>query len=258
MQLSERQAEIAELVREHGFLTVDAMSEHFSVTTQTIRRDLNTLCDHGLARRRHGGIESSAKSGNLAYESRQILARGAKQAIGREVARHIQNGSSLAFGIGTTPQLVAEALLGHDSLRVFTNNLNIAMLSCSNPTFEVNIVGGRLRNGDRDVLGTGMESFLTSYMVDVGIYGAAGVAEDGTLLDFYDEEVRARKLIRENSRETFLVLDHTKFERAAHVRGGNVGAATKVFCNARPPENIIKVLNDAGAELVICTKEQAQ
>lgn len=258
MQLSERQAEIAELVREHGFLTVDAMSEHFSVTTQTIRRDLNTLCDHGLARRRHGGIESSVKSGNLAYESRQILARGAKQAIGREVANHIQDGSSLAFSIGTTPQLVAEALLGHDSIRVFTNNLNIAMLSCSNPTFEVNIVGGRLRNSDRDVLGTGMESFLASYMVDVGIYGAAGVAEDGTLLDFYDEEVRARNLIRENSRETFLVLDHTKFERAAHVRGGNVGEATKVFCNARPPENIIKVLNDAGAELVICTEEQPQ
>ena len=232
MQLSERQAEIAELVREHGFLTVDAMSEHFSVTTQTIRRDLTTLCDHGLARRRHGGIESSVKSGNLGYESRQILARGAKQTIGREVARHIQSGSSLAFSIGTTPQLVAEALLGHDSLRVFTNNLNIAMLSCSNPTFEVNIVGGRLRNSDRDVLGAGMESFLTSYMVDVGIYGAAGVAEDGTLLDFYDEEVQARRLIRENSRETFLVLDHTKFERVAHVRGGNVGEATK--CSAMP------------------------
>ncbi|MDH3741414.1 MAG: DeoR/GlpR family DNA-binding transcription regulator, partial [Hyphomicrobiales bacterium] len=128
MQLSERQAEIAELVREHGFLTVDAMSEHFCVTTQTIRRDLNTLCDHGLARRRHGGIESSVKSGNLAYDSRQILARDAKQAIGREVARQIPNGSSLAFSIGTTPQVVAESLLEHDSLRVFTNNLNVAML----------------------------------------------------------------------------------------------------------------------------------
>lgn len=256
MQLSERQAEIAELVREHGFLTVDAMSEHFSVTTQTIRRDLNTLCDHGIARRRHGGIESSVKSGNLAYESRQILARGAKQAIGRKVACQIANGSSLAFSVGTTPQVVAESLLKHDRLKVFTNNLNIAMLCCSNPTFEVNIVGGRLRNSDRDVLGAGMDGFLSSLMVDVGIYGAAGVAEDGTLLDFYEEEVHARKLIRENSRETFLVLDHTKFERAAHVRGGNVAEATKVFCNARPPENIVQVLEDAGTELVICNDEQ--
>ena len=255
MPLSYRQAEIADLVRERGVLTVDALAEHFGLTTQTIRRDLNTLCDHGLARRRHGGIESSVKSENLTYESRQILARGAKEAIAREVARHIANGSSLAFSVGTTPQIVAETLLTHDSLRVFTNNLNIAMLSCGNPTFEVNIVGGRLRNSDRDILGPGMESFLSSYMVDVGIYGVAGVAEDGTLLDFHEEEVRARRLIRENSRETFLVLDHTKFERSAHVRGGNIGEATKVFCDARPPENILKILAKSGAELVVCGRE---
>ncbi len=255
MQLSERQVEIAELVREHGFLTVEKLAGHFGLTTQTIRRDLNAVCDHDLARRRHGGIESSVKSENIAYESRQILARRAKLAIGREVARHIANGSSLAFSIGTTPQVVAEALLKHDGLRVFTNNLNIAMLCCSNLTFEVNIAGGRLRNTDRDILGKGMESFLSSYMVDVGIYGVAGVAEDGTLLDFYEEEVRARNLIRENSRETFLVLDHTKFERVAHVRGGSVGEATKVFCNARPPENILKILSASGTDLIVCGEE---
>ncbi len=257
MQLSERQVEIAELVREHGFLTVEKLAGHFGLTTQTIRRDLNVVCDHDLARRRHGGIESSSRSENITYESRQILARSAKQAIGREVARHIANGSSLAFSVGTTPQVVAEALLNHDSLRVFTNNLNIAMLCCGNLTFEVNIAGGRLRNSDRDILGTGLDEFLSSYMVDIGIYGVAGVAEDGTLLDFYEEEVRARKLIRENSRETFLVLDHTKFERAAHVRGGNVGEATKVFCNAYPPENILEILAGSGTELVVCGEEAA-
>jgi DeoR family glycerol-3-phosphate regulon repressor len=191
-------------------------------------------------------------SGNLTYGSRQILARDAKQAIAREVARHIPNDSSLAFSIGTTPQVVAEALLSHERLRVFTNNLNIAMLSCANPTFEVNIVGGRLRNSDRDILGAGLEDFLSSYMVDIGIYGVAGVGEDGTLLDFYEEEVRARKLIRENSRMTFLVLDHTKFGRAAHVRGGHIGEATKVFCNARPPESILDIIAQSDTELVIC------
>lgn len=256
MDLSERQAEIAEMVRENGFLSVEALSERFDVTTQTIRRDLTTLCDHGMARRRHGGIERAADSGNLAYGSRQILARGAKQAIAREVARHVPNGSSLAFSIGTTPQVVAEALLSHEGLRVFTNNLNIAMLSCANDSFEVNLAGGRLRNSDRDILGAGMEDFLSSYIFDIGIYGVAGVGEHGTLLDFSEEEVRARKLIHENSRETFLVLDHTKFGRAAHVRGGQIGEATKVFCNDRPPGSILEVLDNSDAELVICGGDQ--
>ena len=257
MELSERQAEIADLVREHGFLSVDRLSERFDVTTQTIRRDLNRLCDHGVARRRHGGIETASPSGNLAYDSRQILARLAKQTIAREVAQHIGDDASLAFSIGTTPELVAEALLRHSNLKIFTNNLNIAMLSCRNPTFEVTIAGGRLRNGDRDVLGDGLETFLSALMVDIGIYGAAGVAEDGTLLDFYAEEVQARRLIRQNSRKTFLVLDYTKFTRAAHVRGGNIAEATKVFCEKRPPENIVEILEASGTELVICGEEKA-
>ncbi len=258
MDLSQRQAEIAEMVRENGFLSVEALSERFDVTTQTIRRDLTTLCDHGMARRRHGGIERPNDSGNLAYGSRQILARAAKQAIALEVARHVPNGSSLAFSIGTTPQVVAEALLSHERLRVFTNNLNIAMLSCANAGFEVNLAGGRLRNSDRDILGAGMEEFLSSYIFDIGIYGVAGVGEHGTLLDFSEEEVRARKLIHENSRETFLVLDHTKFGRAAHVRGGQIAEATKVFCNAQPPASILKALESSDTELVICGGDQTQ
>lgn len=250
--LSERQVQIAELVREEGFLTVDGLADKFGLTAQTIRRDLNTLCDHSLVRRRHGGVEPPPDTGNLAYGSRQILARSAKQAIAREVARHVPNGASLTFSIGTTPELAAQALLQHESLRVFTNNLNIAMLACSNETFEVVIAGGRLRNGDRDILGIGLESFFTSYMVDIGIFGVAGVDSHGTLLDFHEEEVRARQLIRENSRSTFLVLDHTKFHRVAHVRGGHICEATKVFCDARPPEPIVEMLAEKGGELVIC------
>ncbi len=119
------------------------------------------------------------------------------------------------------------------------------------------MAGGRLRNGDRDVLGDGLETFLSALMVDIGIYGAAGVAEDGTLLDFYAEEVQARRLIRQNSRKTFLVLDYTKFSRAAHVRGGNIGEATKVFCERRPPENILEILETSGTELVVCGEGQS-
>ena len=254
--LSERQVQIAELVRDEGFQTVENLARKYGLTAQTIRRDLNTLCDHSLVRRRHGGVEQPPEAGNLAYGSRQVLARRAKQAIARAVAQCVPNGASVTFSIGTTPQLVAEALLHHDRLRVFTNNLNIAMLACSNSTFEVFVAGGRMRNSDRDILGIGMESFLSSFKVDIGIYGVAGVDESGTLLDFYEEEVRARELIRENSGTTFLVLDHSKFDRAANVRGGHICDATKVFCDARPPEQIVEMLADSRTELVICGGDQ--
>lgn len=252
LPLSERQAQIAEMIRQKDFISVDELASHFEVAAQTIRRDLNLICERGIARRLHGGVQRLNATGNTAYSWRRILNSDAKQAIAGEVARHVPDGASLAFSIGTTPEIVSRALLGHDHLKIFTNNLNIAMLACSNPGFEVTVAGGRVRNEDRDVMGVGTETFFNAYKVDVGIYGVAGVDEVGTLLDFYEEEVRARRVILQNSRQVFLVLDHTKFGRAAHVRGGRIDEAAMVFCDKMPPEPICAMLEASGTRLVIC------
>lgn len=253
--LSERQAQIAELVRQKDIVWIDDLARRFEVTPQTIRRDANLLCERGIARRVHGGIQRVNFSGNVAYTWRRILNSEAKQRIAGQVACHVPNGVSVAFSIGTTPEIVARALLHHRQLRLFTNNLNIAMAACTNPGFEVTVAGGRLRNDDRDIIGAGMETLFGAYKVDIGIYGVAGVDEDGTLLDFYEEEVLARRLIRQNCRNAFLVLDHSKFGRAAHVRGGRIDEATKIFCDRLPPPPILDILKQSGTQLIVCQGE---
>ena len=55
MNFSPRQSEILQAVRDEGFVSVEALAAHYEVSPQTIRRDINTLCDHGLLRRQHGG-----------------------------------------------------------------------------------------------------------------------------------------------------------------------------------------------------------
>ena len=256
-QLSQRRAQIADLVRAKGTLVVEQLSEQFGVAAQTIRRDLNFLCDRGMGRRIHGGIQRVSPIGNTAYAWRKILNAGAKQAIAQTVAAHIPEGVSLAFSIGTTPELISRALITRQNLKVFTNNLRIAMAMSENPTCEVTMAGGRIRQGDLDILGPGMEELFSAYKVDIGIYGVGGVDEDGTLLDYYEEEVRARQIIQENSRQTYIVLDHSKFGRSAHVRGGLLEHATKVFCDQTPPPAICEILNACGTELVICQSKGA-
>lgn len=257
MEMTERQAGISELLRQEAFLTIDALAENFGVTTQTIRRDVNALCDLGLARRRHGGIAPLTTEGNLAYASRQILNRSGKMHLAEEVARHIPNNSTLSIGIGTTPEVVAGALLNHKGLRIFTNSLSIAQICSVNTDFEINIAGGRLRHEDHDVLGNSVERFFEAYKTDYGIFGVAGVELSGGLLDFYEEEVRVRDQILRNCRESFLVLDYQKFGRSAHVRGGNITDASKVFCDKFPPGEISAKLKESETELIVSKQEIA-
>lgn len=251
-QLSQRRAQIADMVRDKGIVLVEDLAQELGVASQTIRRDLNFLCERGMGRRIHGGIQRISPVGNTAYAWRKILHAQAKQDIARTVAAHVPDGGSIAFSIGTTPELISRALLAHQNLRVFTNNLHVALAMSENPSCEVTIAGGRLRHGDLDILGTGMVKLFGAYKVDIGIYGVGGVDEDGTLLDYYEEEVKARQIIQENSRSTFIVLDHSKFGRSAHVRGGHICQAAKVFCDRTPPPAICALLAREGTELVIC------
>lgn len=57
MLLSERQAQIDEMIRQQDFIRVEVLAGHCNVPNQTIRRDLNLLCDRGIARRLHGGVQ---------------------------------------------------------------------------------------------------------------------------------------------------------------------------------------------------------
>ena len=71
MYLSPRHSEIMQMAKDHGRVLVDDLATHFGVTPQTIRKDLNDLCDQRLLTRIHGGALCAARngSGDLASNS---------------------------------------------------------------------------------------------------------------------------------------------------------------------------------------------
>lgn len=249
--LTARQAEIVELVRAQGFQSTARLAERFLVTEQTIRRDVNDLCRGGMLRRRHGGVELLGTQFNLGFAQRRVLHFPAKQRIARMVAARIPNGASLAVSIGTTPEIVLHELAAHRALRIVTNSIPAALAAAALPGCDVTIAGGRLRPSGSDVLGEQAERMFAAHMVDIGLFGVGGVDAQGGLLDFSEEEIRVREAIAANSRRRFLVLDHSKFGRAAHVRGGSLADADLVFCDRPPPAAIHDLLLAAGRELIV-------
>jgi DeoR family glycerol-3-phosphate regulon repressor len=247
----ERIDAILGLVSAQGYQTTEQLAALFGVTAQTIRRDVNTLCDRGLCRRRHGGIEVLPDGENIAYSTRRTLSQDAKRRIARCVAGMVPDGASLFFGIGTTPEQCARAMLDHKHLKVMTNNLNVAMLLSRQPTNQLVIAGGRLRNLDGDVIAGEAHGFFRRFAVDIGIYGVGGVAEDGSLLDFSHDEVLMRTELSQHCRERFLVLDHSKFGRGATVKGGHITHAHRVITDRPVPDATAAMLAAAGVMLAV-------
>ena len=67
-------------------MLVDDLARRFDVTPQTIRKDLNDLCERRLLSRVHGGAVIASGVQNLSYEARRFVAAEEKRAIGRAAA----------------------------------------------------------------------------------------------------------------------------------------------------------------------------
>lgn len=53
-KVSERREGIAKLVNEQGYASIEFLADYFSVSTQTIRRDILALSKEDIVTRHHG------------------------------------------------------------------------------------------------------------------------------------------------------------------------------------------------------------
>lgn len=250
MHLSSRQEDILALAKEQGKVLVEDLAGHFQVTPQTIRKDLNDLCDAKALNRIHGGAVFPSGNENVKYDARRSMAAAEKQAIGRAAAEIIPDNSSLFINIGTTTEAVGEALVDHRELMVITNNINVANRLRVFPSIEVVIAGGVVRGSDGGIVGEAAVDFIRQFKVDYAVIGVSAIDADGALLDFDFREVKVAQAIMANARHVVLVSDASKFERTAPVRMGHISQVHTFITDRCPSAEIRKICAASEVRLV--------
>ncbi len=253
--VSPRQHDIIERARHDGRVNVEMLSEHFDVTPQTIRKDLNDLCEKGVLQRVHGGAVLSSGVANFAYEARRKLAANEKGRIGRKAASLISDNCSLLINIGTTTEQVAHALRGKQGILVITNNVNVVGILRGVPDIEVIVAGGLVRASDNGVIGESAVDFIRQFKVDYAIIGASAIDEDGSLLDYDYREVKISQAIIENARHSILVADSTKYERSAPVRIGHISQISSFVTDRPPPPTLATICDENDVRVLIADGE---
>ena len=252
--LHPRLTDILELARQRGRVDVESLSGHFDVTPQTIRKDLNDLCDRQLLHRVHGGAVYQSGVTNFAYDARRMLAADSKQMIGQAAAQLIPDNSSVILNIGTTTEQVALALRRHQGLMVITNNINVASILRDAPSAEVVIAGGVVRHSDGGIMGEATVDFVKQFKVDFAVIGASAIDRDGTILDYDFREVKVSQAIIAHARKTILVADNLKFERSAPVRIADLSMIDVFVTDMEPAKEIMDICRNSGVELIIAAQ----
>ncbi len=255
MDLTARQEKILSLLRSDGQVEVGSLADQFTVTSQTIRRDLGKLCDLGLLVRTHGGAKRIAAVANREYHERRRLRAFEKEAMGVLAASLIPDDCSVTLNIGTSTEQVAQSLAGHKGLVVLSNNINVINTLIGTGVRELILVGGTVRPSDGAIVGEDAVEFISRYKVDYAVIGASALDPDGAVLDYDAREVSVARAILRNARTKILVCDSTKFQRTAPVRICSVADLDYVVTDNSSPPAFQEAARRGNAEIL--TVEQS-
>ena len=256
--LSDRQDRILALLAQQDRVLVDELAATFDVTTQTIRKDLNELCDRGLASRIHGGARAGRSISNVDYEHRRLLSNDGKEAIGAAASRLIPDECSIMMNIGTTTEQVARALYGHSGLIVISNNVNIINTLIGSHAKELILAGGSVRPSDGAIVGEAAVEFISRFKADYAVIGASSIDADGAILDYDAREVSVARAILRNARTRILVADASKFSRTASVRICEIGEVDMFITDKAPPDEFRRAAEAGETQIVVADRQEGQ
>ncbi|MZI95044.1 DeoR family transcriptional regulator [Vibrio sp. CAIM 722] len=236
--LSHRQKQIVQLIQQSDYCSIEHLAQQFDVTPQTIRRDINSLCDFGLARRHHGGVGAPATLSNQSYRLRQETHREEKLAIAQQVTPLIPNGSTIFLGIGSTIALIAETLYNHTELRVVTNNFEAAHILSQYSHIETWVPGGMIRPKDQDIVGESISQFFGQFYADIGIIGCASITTitnptnnqtEEFAMEHEPREAIVSQAILNNAHQKWLVASNEKWQRHTNAKVTALNTFHRIF-----------------------------
>jgi DeoR family glycerol-3-phosphate regulon repressor len=115
--------------------------------------------------------------------------------------------------------------------------------------------GGEVRLPDRDILGNDVLNFFGRFRAEFAVFGVAGIADDGGMLEFHTTEVSVRQKIRSFAKKSLLVVDWSKFGRQAPAVGDNIADIDTVIIDRRPGDEFAPLLSKIKDRLIVAEGE---
>ncbi len=247
----ERRNEILEKLQAERRVVVSELSQFYGVTEETIRRDLEKLVNDGFAIKSYGGAVINENSSiDLPFNVRKNRNVIGKQRIAKLVEGMVKDGESIMLDASSTAVYVAKALKDKKNLTVITNSVEIVIELLDMSDWRVLSAGGELREGSFALVGPQTDKMLRSYHVDKAIISCKGFSLDAGFTDSDELHANNKRTMLEAAREKILVVDASKWGKAAFTQVGSLSDITTVITDEKPGEECLAGLEEAGVSCI--------
>lgn len=231
-------------------MIVSTLAEHYEVTEETIRRDLEKLESEGYARKTYGGaVRNDNITGDLPYTVRKQTNVAGKRYIAEKIASMICDGESLLLDSSTTATFTVKSIASKQNLTVVTNSVEVLLDLPQGHNWNVISTGGQYRSESMAYYGNAAQEAITKYRVDYAILSCKGLDADGGISDTREVFADMKKIFLRSARKVILAIDHTKFDQISFVRFGSLDDVDILVTDVEPSEQWKRLLAEKNIEL---------
>ncbi|MCB8924103.1 MAG: DeoR/GlpR transcriptional regulator [Ardenticatenaceae bacterium] len=256
--MKERHEQIIQLILQQQNVTVNELSERFSVSPVTIRSDLNQLAEKGKVIRTHGGARLGDERTRQEYSitTQQRMNAAEKQAIGKLAASLVQSGESILLDASTTALAVGQALKQRTDLynvTVITTGIWTALEMLGGSHLEVVLTGGRVRNSTGSIAGSIANDVLSRFHFHKAFLGAWGISLESGLMDAPLIEVEIKQTVIPRCQEVIAVVDGSKFGRHSLATIAPLTAVSRIVTDDSVPSQLLAAFREQGVEILVAS-----
>ncbi|WP_163539500.1 DeoR/GlpR family DNA-binding transcription regulator [Gracilibacillus sp. YIM 98692] len=256
MLVAERHQRIIEVVNEKKSIRVSELAKLFSVTDETIRRDLEKLEKEQKLARSHGGavsIESTEDTPEISYQEREIMYVKEKKEIAKEAAKHIVESDKIILDASTTAWYVAKNL-PNIPITVLTNSVNVVVELSKKHYITVICTGGTLHPRSLSYVGPLTERAIDSYHVNKAFLSCKGLHFNHGISESNEQQARVKQKLMEIADTTYILADHHKFHVQAFAHVGPLHKVERVITDSEVSQQDADTLHERDIEVIIANK----
>lgn len=216
----DRLSQMREYIVENGTITINSLCDRFNVSIYTARRDINLLVKEGSVLKVYGGVKVNDETELVPYENRFISNKEEKRSIGKVAASFIKDGEIIFMDTGTTVAEIIE-FIGDKYITIITNNLQVLIKAVEHPNIDIYILAGALNRKTNSFEETGNSTFLEKYNITKAFMSASGYTIEGGVTHASPWEFELKSSIIAKKVETYLLVDHTKFNKVTMIKYAN-------------------------------------
>ncbi len=212
-----RKANIKEIILEKKSITVLELAKLFSVTEETIRRDLKQLEDEGFLTRTYGGaFIQDGVGNNVDLTIRETAYTENKQNIAEKCRDIIKNGDSIFLDSSTTALQIAKAVKNM-RLTVASNSLLIINELCEKENIHLITLGGTYLPDDKAFCGNITLKNLEQYYFDKVFMSCRSLSMEHGITDSHEPTASIRQNLIKRGQKIYIAADFSKFGKTSFI-----------------------------------------